>query len=64
MDKMYKDLVDSNWSLSDIENTDYELLYELYLDNPTEEEVKQDALSFFGTFMSPEDMARAKGDIN
>lgn len=64
MDKMYKDLVESNWSLSDIENTDYELLFDLYLDNPTEEEVKQDVLSFFGTFMSPEDMARAKGDIN
>lgn len=60
MDKMYKDLVESNWSLSDIENTDYELLYELYLDKPIDGEVKQDALSFFGTFMSPEDMQELK----
>lgn len=29
-----------------------------------EEEKKQDALSFFGTFMSPEDIAKAKGDID
>lgn len=65
MDKLYKDLIESNWSLTDIEEAKTELLFDLFMeDGKGEEEKKQDALSFFGTFMSPEDIARAKGDTD
>jgi hypothetical protein len=65
MDKLYTDLLNAesgHWSLSEISEADYYLLLELFSDD-TKKEAKQDPLSFFGTFMSPEDIAKAKGEI-
>lgn len=51
------------WSLKDIEDADYELLLELFLSGDEPQEEKQDAVDFFAKFLSPEDLARAKGEI-
>lgn len=63
---MYTDLLSTesgNWSLSEINEADYNLLMELFTeDKPKNKEKRQDAMSFFGTFMSPADMAKVKGD--
>lgn len=66
MDKLYTDLLSSesgNWSLSEINNADYNLLMELFTkDNKHKKEKAQDPMEFFGTFMSPQDMAKARGE--
>lgn len=62
---MYTELLateSGNWSLSEINNADYNLLMELFTEqNKPKKENKQDAMDFFATFMSPEDLAKAKG---
>lgn len=66
MDKMYTDLLSSEsgaWSLSEINNADYNLLMELFTkDNKPNKEKLQDPIDFFGIFMSPQDMAKVKGE--
>lgn len=63
---MYKDLLGSEtgvWTLSEINDADYYLLMELFNDKPKpKKEKRMSAMDFFGTFMSPADMARAKGE--
>lgn len=51
------------WSLRDIEEADYELLLELFLSGDEPQEEKQNAVDFFASLLSPEDLARAKGEI-
>lgn len=62
---MYTELLateNGNWSLSEINNADYNLLMELFTEqNKPKKEKKHDAMDFFATFMSPEDLAKAKG---
>ena len=62
-DKLYKQLMQEKWSLRDIEEADYDLLLELFLSGDEPQEEKQDAVDFFAKFLSPEDLARAKGEI-
>lgn len=62
-DKLYKQLMQEKWSLKDIEDADYELLLELFLSGDEHKEEKQDAVDFFASLLSPEDLARAKGEI-
>lgn len=55
------------WNLSEIEGSDYHFLMELLTGENKKEaqkEERQDALSFFGTFLSPTDLAKAKGEID
>lgn len=63
---MYTDLLateNGNWSLSEINNAEYDLLMELFTEqNKSKKEKKQDAMDFFGTFMNPAELARAKGE--
>nr|DAM42408.1 MAG TPA: Tail tape measure chaperone protein [Caudoviricetes sp.] len=63
---MYTDLLSSEsgvWSLSEINNADYNLLMELFTkDSKPKKEKKQDAMDFFGTFMNPAELAKAKGE--
>lgn len=63
---MYTDLLSSEsgaWSLSEINNADYNLLMELFTkDNKPKKETLQDPIDFFGTFMSPQDMVKVKGE--
>ena len=62
---MYTELLateSGNWSLSEINNADYNLLMELFTEqNKPKKEKKMDAMDFFGTFMSPADLAKAQG---
>lgn len=62
---MYTDLLaneNGNWSLSEINNADYNLLMELFTEtNKPKKEKKQDAMAFFGTFMNPAELQKAKG---
>lgn len=63
-DQMYRDLLateNGNWSLSEIDNADYNLLMELF-NEPKKTEKKQDPVDFFAGLLSPEDLARAKGE--
>lgn len=66
MDKMYTNLLSSEsgaWSLSEINNADYNLLMEVFTnENKPKKEKPQDPIDFFGTFMSPQDMAKVKGE--
>ena len=66
MDKMYTDLLSSEsgaWSLSEINNADYNLLMELFTkDNKPKKEKLPPPIDFFGTFKSPQDMANVKGE--
>ena len=61
---MYTDLLateNGNWSLSEINNAEYDLLMELFTEqNKPKKEKKQDAMDFFGTFMNPAELAKAK----
>nr|DAJ02238.1 MAG TPA: Tail tape measure chaperone protein [Caudoviricetes sp.] len=63
---MYTDLLSSEsgvWSLSEINNADYNLLMELFTkDSKPKKEKVQDAMDFFGTFMNPAELAKAKGE--
>lgn len=63
---MYTDLLateNGNWSLSEINNAEYDLLMELFTEqNKPKNEKKQDAMDFFGTFMNPAELAKAKGE--
>lgn len=63
---MYTELLateSGNWSLSEINNADYNLLMELFTEqNKPKKEKKQDAMDFFATIMSPADLAKAKGE--
>nr|DAQ29424.1 MAG TPA: Tail tape measure chaperone protein [Caudoviricetes sp.] len=44
-------------------NADYNLLMELFTkENKPKKEKLQDPIDFFGTFMSPQDMAKVKGE--
>lgn len=55
------------WNLSEIEGSDYHFLMELLTEENKKEakkEERQDAMSFFGTILSPQDLARAKGEID
>lgn len=61
---MYRDLLaaeNGNWSLSEIDNADYNLLMELFNDKPKNEKA-QSPVDFFAGLLSPEDLARAKGE--
>lgn len=62
---MYTDLLASengNWPLSEINNADYNTLMELFTEtNKPKKEKKQDAMDFFGTFMNPVELQKAKG---
>ena len=63
---MYTDLLSSEsgvWSLSEINNADYNLLMELFTkDSKPKKEKVQDPMDFFGTFMNPAELAKAKGE--
>lgn len=62
---MYTELLateNGNWSLSEINNAEYDLLMELFTEDNKHKEKKQDAMDFFGTFMNPAELARAKGE--
>lgn len=63
---MYTELLateNGNWSLSEINNADYNLLMELFTEqNKPKKEKKQYAMDFFATFMSPAELAKAKGE--
>ena len=63
---MYTELLateNGNWPLSEINNADYNLLMELFTEqNKPKKEKPQDPMDFFGTFMSPQDMAKARGE--
>jgi len=63
---LYTDLLSSesgNWSLSEVNNADYNLLMELFTkDSKPKKEKTQDPMDFFSTFMSPQDMAKARGE--
>lgn len=65
---MYTELLateNGNWSLSEINNADYNLLMELFTEqNKPKKEKKQDPMDFFGTFMSPADLAKARGETS
>lgn len=65
---MYTELLateNGNWSLSEINNADYNLLMELFTEqNKPKKEKPQDPMDFFGTFMSPQDMAKARGETS
>ncbi|QOI68833.1 tail tape measure chaperone protein [Enterococcus phage 9184] len=65
---MYTDLLSSesgNWSLSEVNNADYNLLMELFTtDSKPKKEKLQDPIDFFGTFMSPQDMAKVRGETS
>lgn len=44
-------------------NADYNLLMELFTkDSKPKKEKAQDPVEFFGTFMSPQEMAKVKGE--
>nr|DAF84354.1 MAG TPA: Tail tape measure chaperone protein [Caudoviricetes sp.] len=62
---MYTDLLSTengNWSLSEINEADYTQLLELFTeDSKPKKEKKQDAMDFFGTFMNPAELQKAKG---
>lgn len=63
---MYTDLLSAeqgNWTLSEINNADYNLLMELFNnDKPKKKEKRQDPMDFFGTFMNPAELAKAKAE--
>lgn len=63
---MYTELLtteNGNWSLSEINNAEYDLLMELFTENSKPKKEKaQDPITFFGTFMSPQDMAKVRGE--
>lgn len=65
---MYTELLateNGNWSLSEINNADYNLLMELFTEqSKPKKEKPQDPMDFFGTFMSPQDMAKARGETS
>jgi hypothetical protein len=56
--------MEEKWSLRDIEEADYELLLELFMTETVEKkEEVQDATDFFASFLSPTELAKAKGEI-
>lgn len=56
--------MEGGWTVNDVSEADYLLLLELFSDNTKEKkEEKQDPLVFFGTVLSPTDLAKAKGEI-
>lgn len=56
--------MEGGWTVNDVSEADYLLLLELFSDNTKEKkEEKQDPLAFFGTVLSPADLAKAKGEI-
>ena len=65
---MYTELLateNGNWSLSEINNAEYDLLMELFTESSKPKKEKaQDPMDFFGTFMSPQDMAKARGETS
>lgn len=56
--------MEGGWTVNDVSEADYLLLLELFNDESKEKKKdKQDPLAFFGTVLSPSDLARAKGEI-
>ncbi|QIQ66132.1 hypothetical protein [Enterococcus phage VEsP-2] len=56
--------MEGGWTVNDVSEADYLLLLELFNDDKKEKEEKQDPLAFFGTVLTPQDYARAKGEIS
>lgn len=57
--------MEGGWTVTDVSESDYLLLLELFSNESVKEvEEKQDPLAFFGTVLSPADIARAKGEID
>lgn len=64
-DNLYRDLLESgSWALSEIDEADYYFLLHLFNGKSSpKKEKKQDPLDFFSQVLSPQDLAKAKGEI-
>lgn len=55
-------MLENQWSLNDIDNADYELLLELFIedDGKPKKEDSVDPMTFFGSILPPSDFAKVK----
>ena len=61
MDKLYKDLIESGWTIDDVEKADYFHLLHLFGEVDSKQSDRMDAEDFFRTILSPKDVQKLDG---